>query len=394
MAEGDNGVLAALGALLGYVGAEAATTAPFEHLLWPQRQLSNFSWRSAATAALLMPMGGPLHKAALETFDALHRHGLFRGSHRGHMLSTAFFREIGWTYTMHDLGFTGKPKAIRNCLWVSALSLLGSPQLDGGSRQEEKREIARDQEVRARISCHHLIFSQATEEDKASAALPCVREGVKTPGPRIFLLLLATESTAVILAVILAVIWKTFWAILWLAPLILRLLSALFAVHREPLQSPKLTPKDHPCDFEIHSPESNGDFMVFTGPPALIQQFMRHYGHPCRSRTRESLQLTIIFLLGCVFPLGLVASTLFMPLYLRRLSTDAAIVEAFERDERFASRGEGSLLFGQTRHSPGTIRVDLKVKSYGKHAAARKAAQELLIGRNEDIEATLGEELQ
>lgn len=54
MAEGENGVLAAVGALLGYVGAEAEAAALFQHLLWPQRQTSNFSWRSVVTLALLM----------------------------------------------------------------------------------------------------------------------------------------------------------------------------------------------------------------------------------------------------------------------------------------------------------------------------------------------------
>lgn len=413
----DDGAVAALGALLGYVGAEAATTAPFEHLLWPQRHLDNLSWQSAAMAALLMPMGGPLHKAALETFDTLHRHGLFRGAYRGHMLGTAFFKDMGWTYTMHDMGVKGPPKAVRNCIWTRAMGMLSAPQLSDSNTlvlpgEKQQKEASRQTAVRALISCYHLTFSQATNEDKASG-LPFVREHVNMVGPNVYLSILASESSAIILAIVLLVVWNTPWAALWLAPLTLRFISTLFALHREPLESPQLTPKDHTCDFEIHCPESNGDFIVLSGPPPLIQQFMRHYAHPRRSRTKEIIQLATIFALGCVFPVGLVASALFMPLHLqyvwfgyqiflvaglhiarycqfsRQLSIDAAVAEAFELGDRFSSYGESSLLFSHKRTGSGTLRVDLKVKSYNKYAEGKEAVQELLMNAEKDVEKAI-----
>ncbi|KAM0231488.1 hypothetical protein ACHAP5_011046 [Fusarium lateritium] len=417
MGDNENGAVAALGALLGYIGAEAATTAPFEHLLWPQRHLAHLSWRSAVMAALLMPMGGPLHKAALETFDTLHRHGLFRGAYKGHMLGTAFFKDIGLLYTMHDMGVKGQPKAVRNCIWARAMSLLEHPQLGDESmvtpvEKKEQRKTSPQSSVRAWISCYHLRFSQATEEDIESSLL-FVGERVNTPGPHVYLSVLAAEFSAIIIAVILIIIWQTPWVTLWLAPLALRLISTFFAIHREPLETPQLPPQNSACEFEIHCPESNGDFIVLSGPPSLIQQFMRHYGHPCRSRIKEILQLTVICALGCVFPAGLVASALFMPLHLqyvwfgyqiflvaglhiarycqlsRRLSIDAAIAEAFKQGDRFSLYGESSLLFGQKRSGSGTLRVDLKVKSYSKYAEGKKAVQDLLMNDDKDIEEAI-----
>lgn len=44
-------------------------------------------------------MGDPVHKAALSTLDTFLAHGLFRGAYQGH-IGTAFFQDLGWTYTM------------------------------------------------------------------------------------------------------------------------------------------------------------------------------------------------------------------------------------------------------------------------------------------------------
>lgn len=403
MSQDENTALAALGALLGYVGAEAATTAPFEQLLWPQRHLSNFSWRSAPAVALLMPMGGPFHKAALETFDTLHRHGLlFAGPRRGHMLGTAFFTDIGWTYNVHEPGRLPEVKETRNCLWAPAVGLLPVPEVEEETRgspeaRAEKGQQAKKAAVRARISVNHLAFSRASPDDKASN-MPFVREDTKAPSLRIIAAIFVAESSAIIVAAVVAGVWRDSWALLWLAPLLLRLISAAFAVHREPLSAtePPASGADDSRDFQVHCPRSNGDFLVLTGPPAVVLQFMRHYAHPVRSRPRETLQLLVVIVLGAVFPLGLVASALFMPLPLQyvwfgyqmflvvglhvaryssraaSVSTHAAIAEAF-------SRG-GSILFGQRRHGAETIRVDLATTYHDRHADGRLAV-EALLGR-------------
>ncbi|KAH6661948.1 hypothetical protein F5X68DRAFT_64041 [Plectosphaerella plurivora] len=399
MSQDENTALAALGALLGYVGAEAATTAPFEHLLWPQRHLSNFSLRDAPAVALLMPMGGPFHKAALETFDIFHRHGLlFASSRRGHMLGTAFFTEIGWTYNVHEAGKMPEIKETRNCLWAPALGLLPVPEINDGKSPEKRAEQGEKKPkpaVRARISVSHLTFSRPTPGDKASSEIPLVREDTRAPSLRIITALVVAESSAIIVAAVVVAVWRTSWALLWLAPLFLRLVSAVFAVHREPLSAPGPDPDPGPShDYQVHCPRSNGDFMVFTGPPAVVLQFMRHYAHPVRSRARETLQLLVVIALGAVFPLGLVASALFMPLplqyvwfgyqmflvvglhvarYSRRVaavSTHAAIADALA--------GSGAILFGHRRNDPETIRVDLAVTYHDRHAEGRLAVERLL----------------
>lgn len=101
MAENDANISGALGAVLGYIGAEAATPSIFERLLWPQRAYANFKLSLLPGAAFATSMDGPLHKAALKTLDTIFDHGLMKGAHQGHMLGSAFFPDQGWQYTMH-----------------------------------------------------------------------------------------------------------------------------------------------------------------------------------------------------------------------------------------------------------------------------------------------------
>ncbi|KAK2591454.1 hypothetical protein QQS21_010863 [Conoideocrella luteorostrata] len=405
----DGGVgLVALGALLGYVGAEVAPTSPFEHLLWPNRHLSHLSLSSALAIAILMPMGGPIHKAALEIFDKLYAHGLFLGRQRGHMLGTAFFNDIGWTYTLHGPGHEGLTKKTRNCLWALALGLLPVPEFDSNSNnrrsrnRREEKGLARKSTIRARTCVHHLTFSPATIEDKNSN-LPFVKEHTKMPNISVHLTIMLGESTAIIIAVVLIAVWRTPWAALWLAPLALRLLSAVFTLHREPLVSSteEIATEKHQ-DFQINCPPSIGNFMIFTGPPTIVLQFMRHYGHPVRHRPREVLQLVIIIILASIFPVGLITSTLSMPRnlqyvwfgyqiylvaalhfaryspFIKNISTQAAIADALDRrGSGDLSRGQ-SILFGQKRHGSGTIRVELVVTYHERYQDGQKAMEKLL----------------
>ena len=65
----ENFTTNALGTVLGYIGAEAATDAIFKRLLWPQGSYSDFNIKNSFKMALLLPSGGPLYKAALQTLD-------------------------------------------------------------------------------------------------------------------------------------------------------------------------------------------------------------------------------------------------------------------------------------------------------------------------------------
>ena len=83
---------AALGAIIGYLGAEVAEGDIFERLLWPQRFYNHLELDAVIKLAFLMPMGGPVHRAALITLDNFRKNGLYRGHCQGQMLGTAFFQ--------------------------------------------------------------------------------------------------------------------------------------------------------------------------------------------------------------------------------------------------------------------------------------------------------------
>src|SRR5262245_61443387 len=97
-------VLTALGTLIGYLGSEVATQDLFERQLWPQRFYNGVSLRNLWKLALIMPMGGPLHAAALQTLDTFFKNGLFKGDRLGKMLGSAFFRDSQAEYTTYKNG--------------------------------------------------------------------------------------------------------------------------------------------------------------------------------------------------------------------------------------------------------------------------------------------------
>lgn len=116
-------VISALGTIIGYIGSEAATEDVFERLLWPQRFFNAFTWQDLLQIELLTPMGGPMHKAALNTLEKFNHGGLFKGRNLGNILETAFFHDTGLKYRMHNpsSGSTGK-EYVRNGLWVQAIA--------------------------------------------------------------------------------------------------------------------------------------------------------------------------------------------------------------------------------------------------------------------------------
>ena len=114
--------------------------------------------------------------------------------------------------------------------------------------------------------------------------------------------------------------------------------------------------------YEIRNP--SGGFVVIEGPDDVVLQFFRHYGHPKRSKARETLQIAIVVAFTLVFPLGLVCSTLWMNDVLQRMwvcyqlyttlsmyvyryagghlwaTTEEQISDAFLQSERGSSDGE------------------------------------------------------
>jgi len=60
-------------------------------MLWASRFFNDSRLKSFIVYAFLMPIGGPMHKAAVEALGNLHEAGLWKGFCHGDMLGTAFF---------------------------------------------------------------------------------------------------------------------------------------------------------------------------------------------------------------------------------------------------------------------------------------------------------------
>lgn len=395
-----NNLLSAFGSILGYLGAEAASYASFEELLWPQRFFCSFNSWEIPQLALLHPMGGPLHKVALETLDIIFKNGLLRGHEQGHMLGTPFFPETGWTYVMHDgQASSSKVNPLRNCFWTVVFSRLNVLALINthDSKNVERGDAAR--QVRSQVIVGHLLLSRASVSEKSSR-LPFVEENAEGISCRIILAIIVAELAGILIFIILLAVLQTWWSVLWLVPLLLRLTSAYFSLQREPLISlASDTVDNRECDFEIQCPQSNGNFLVLTGTPAVVLQFARHYGHPVRNRTREMIQLGIIagFLLN--FPFGLLFSALWMPLpvqytwigyqiytvlamitarYLSSFgatTTESYIAKILEQE---TDEKERALLFGQKRDSNSTIKASLFVTYHRSYGDGKRHAAKLL----------------
>lgn len=85
-------IIGALGSVIGYLGAEAATESFFERLLWPERFFNDANPYVLLKLTLCLPISGPLHGAALESLDTFRNNGLYLGTRRGNMLGTTFYQ--------------------------------------------------------------------------------------------------------------------------------------------------------------------------------------------------------------------------------------------------------------------------------------------------------------
>lgn len=165
------------------------------------------------------------------------------------------------------------------------------------------------------------------------------------------------------------------------------------------------TASDPPCDLEAHCPQSDGNVLLLSGPPTIVLQFVRHYGHPKRDRFREIVQLLIIVIFASLFPLELVVMSIWMPVQLQNVwlcyqlhvvtamlvarytrlgtgsDTSSALARVLAIDGCMClsdHKSEHSVLFGHTRNGPETMKVDLQVTYHGRYKAGKEALEELL----------------
>ncbi|CAH0021700.1 unnamed protein product [Clonostachys rhizophaga] len=337
-------VFAALGTLVGYLGTEVASASIFDRLLWPTRYYSSACPTSLMWMALMMPMGGPIHKAAVEALDRLVAAGLWRGYCRGDMLGTVFYKNRGYKYVVHPAGATGRElKDARDAFWITVLELVPwphqvPPPLEPNWRQDS---LAAAQRVKKVLAQRPFFELELTREEAAGAAVHGTGRPVGHPLPILtgdnnqlklthILGILASESISVVFGVATAVTWKSPFAAWYFVPLLLKLGSLLSRVGRQPVKGPE--DMDSPGDdgeltlFEV-ADYSKGFFLI-TGPRHLVYQFWHHYGHPVRNnpglhwdktaslseninnligdRTREVLSMLTVIAFIFVYPAGLI----------------------------------------------------------------------------------------
>lgn len=315
--DGKNTAIGAIGAVLGYIGAEGATPAIFQRLLWPQRAHSGFTLRHALKIGLLGPSGGPIYKAALQVLDNAFANGLLRGSGRGHMLGTIFFPQSKSTYTLesNDDHYPSHTEPARNCLWERVVALIPVPSLAEQHPVDNEATAGLVKTVRSQVAVHHITLSICELNNTMSSILDIATDSRRL-STRMITAILTSEVTGVFFALLVALEWKSWLAVLWVLPLLIKLLSAAAALERENLsleecQRGGCSPAPAQ-NFEIHMPPESGSFLVLTGPPHLCLQFFRHFGHPKRHRAREIWQLTLVVASACIFPLGLIFSVTIM----------------------------------------------------------------------------------
>lgn len=408
MASEKTGIFGALGSVLGYIGAEIATEKILSGLLWPQRAYFNITWRSIPILAL-SPMGGPLHSVVLKSLDVIFKHKLFYGEKIGHMLGTAFYEDQKWEFTVRSKnGITSQPESSRNCLWVRTLRQIPIPDLqDKQPSGDTEKCTGKTQSVRAKVSVIHLTISKATNEDKGKKDIPFIQEDTGIPEWRVFAAITISESSAIIIAICLASVLRSLWAVWWLSPLFLRLFSACFTLKREKLITLDDDSLEQPCSqFEIQCPQSEGNFMLISGPENVVRQFFTHYGHPERHRIREIVQLIIVIIFGCLFPAGLFCSLIWMPLEIQYVwlchqvfvcflmlvvryshagtytSTEARIARHFSNaDTRETNNNNGKepmILFGHSRNGSETVKVGFAATYHFRYRDAKKCMEDLL----------------
>ena len=339
---------AALGSVIGYLGGGVSQTWSFERLLWPQRYFHHLNLLDCIKMSLLLPMGGPIYRAALQTLDGFLRHGLYKGRLHGDMLGTAFYSEqdsIAYYYrTANSDEERRQRKRVRNSFW---------PQVLRHTTIKHRKEAPLDQlnhKKQDRIPIRrttHTVYTLDIRCLDHSADIPQQETTQKIFEDKATFQtlngILLSETSTITIAVTTAVWLHDYWLTDYLCiPLALRLLALIFSVRREALQVPVhhngsdeilhpslATRSSPPSNIESQSippdpqkptsipqtqsdhqsnPKSileldipNNDFALITSTYPLdntVLQFFRHYGHPTRhstfNRLREIISMAIV----------------------------------------------------------------------------------------------------
>ena len=345
-------ITTALGSVIGYLGGEVSQRWSFERLLWPQRYYQHIDVLDSVKMGLLLPMGGPVHRAALETLDGFLRKGLYKGRLRGDMLGTVFYsaqESMGYYHrTARSEEERGERKEVRNGFWPQVLKHVAS------KHYEEARLDRPDQKKRDRVPIRrttHPVYTLDIRSVGQSAEVSEQERRQKISEDKAtfqtFIGIVLSETSTIAVAVTTGAWLHEYWLTGYLCiPLVLRFLALMFSVRREALQVPAhqkgseinqpSSAKNSPGNSDVQStpdesahpqkqrsdPKSileldipNNGFALITCAYPLdntVLPFFRQYGHPIRhsagDRMREIVSIAIVWAFVLYFPAGLIAS--------------------------------------------------------------------------------------
>lgn len=377
--------LNAIGTLIGYIGTEVATDDFFYRLLWPRRSYNGFSWTHIPKMVLLMPMGGPLHKAALSTLDEFCKQGLYERHQQGHMLGSPFYCDTRLRYRAY--GVEGQPHGneyVRNGLWIRAV--MKTPFVEPPQTRGKDEEIGTSHRVRQKIFIGHLKLSSFSRPmPKSITKVLSVTDDAVRPGIRIYLALFATETTAVIMALLVAVIWRSAFAGLWLLPLVLKIVATLFTMQRETMDDAAPAPKKSDTEEQVGKDDRKlysiripaGGFVLVESEDDVVLPFFRHHGHPKRSKRREFTLIAIVVSFTLIFPIGLVCSTLWMSDALQKLWVGYQLYATLAM---YAYRYAGGHTWCTTEERLGELFADLEKTGDGSRMVNLESSTGRMIG--------------
>lgn len=311
----------ALGSVIGYLGAEVAEASLFARLLWPKRYYNEASILQMIRMAIVLPMGGPLHKAALETLGKFRGKGLYGGIRRGHMLGTAFFEDQETKYVVQDS--TGKEREAdaRNGLWITVMRRTSRLDVHAHEKVLEKQAdaesgIGEPAKIRRTVLLvQRLTISRLHE---APATLHIFTENGKPL--QSYTAIIGSELTAIAMACVVIAVWRSYWfGAYYFIPIVLKLLAIPLSLRREqdlPLAPAHSGPRDAKNEGETQTElfcisDYDHGFSMIEGPDELVRPFFRHWGHPIRThssdRVRELASIGLVLAFVLYFPAGLLA---------------------------------------------------------------------------------------
>lgn len=170
---------------------------------------------------------------------------------------------------------------------------------------------------------HHLKLNYASDAKRVDPHAISVEESTISWRTILGSVISEMPSIAIAITASAAKTFKTRWLTGYLlVPLCLKLVALLVSVHRDSIKEDKEKTEGRPesKDELYRLDDPTHGYSIIQGPPTVVLQFFRHYGHPQRDggvagrrdRAREIFSMGLVYCFVLNFPAGLISS-LWMP---------------------------------------------------------------------------------